>query len=274
MEAAHAQMSSGAFGRIATVAKAEAGLLLPEVKLEMVQSRLARRLRALRLPSFEAYCDLVEADAGRDERRELINALTTNVTRFMREPHHFEEFAAQIAPQLADDARRGRRVRVWSAGCSSGEEPYSIAITALLASEDTISGDFKILATDIDDRVLAAARAGTYPLDAVTAAFGANTQKYFDQSVNDAVVRPDIRKMIAFKHLNLMSKWPMSGPFQAIFCRNTLIYFDGPTQNRMIEGFSKLLQAGGALFLGHSERVDADLETKFERSGLTSYRRK
>ncbi|MEO1612230.1 MAG: CheR family methyltransferase, partial [Pseudomonadota bacterium] len=127
-------LTTAAFERLAAVAKAEAGLLLPEVKREMVQSRLARRLRALRLASYEAYCDVIEAQSNKGERRELIHALTTNVTRFMREPHHFDEFAAVVAPTLISDARRGDRIRIWSAGCSSGEEPYSVAITMARAA--------------------------------------------------------------------------------------------------------------------------------------------
>lgn len=274
MAPAHAIMSSAAFARIASVAQAEAGLLLPEVKREMVQSRLARRLRALSLSSFDLYCDLVEAEAGIEERRELVLALTTNVTRFMREPHHFTEFAKDVAPELAAGVRRGERVRIWSAGCSSGEEPYSIAITALRAASDFGKGDFKILATDIDVRVLETARLGSYPREAATAAFGDDAESFFDLGDDRASAAPKIRTLIAFKRLNLIEPWPMRGPFQAIFCRNTLIYFDNDLQRRIVEGFSNLLQPGGALFLGHSERVDPALEEKFERSGLTSYRRR
>lgn len=270
--AAALSLSSACFSRIAELARREAGISLSEVKKDMVQSRLARRVRANQLDGFEAYCAMLETEATHPEHRHLINALTTNVTRFFREPHHFDELRG-LLPDLAKQAAAGRKTRIWCAACSTGEEPYSIALTVADAAPALMDADFRILATDINDEVLARARAGSYPAASLAAAPREAAARHFAVEDGEARVSPKLRALIAFKALNLIGDWPMKGKFQAIFCRNALIYFDAETQYEVVRRFGDYMAPGGTLFLGHSERVDPRLETLFARSGLTSYRR-
>jgi chemotaxis protein methyltransferase CheR len=263
------------FRRIAGMLHADAGIALPETKATLVYSRLAKRLRALGLESFREYCALLVAEDGADERQMMMAALTTNLTRFFREPHHFDHLRTQVLPPLLAKARQGGRLRLWSAGCSTGQEPYSIALTILSLMPEAGNYDIRILATDIDFNVIAQARAGTYSEEAVSAIPAALRSRWLENGSGDQCHMGDeVRALIAFRELNLMGDWPMKGRFDAIFCRNVAIYFDEATQARLWDRFTKMLVPGGRLYIGHSERVSGPAETGLETDGLTTYRRK
>ena len=257
------------FKQIAAMRYADAGLALPESKATLVYSRLAKRLRALGLESFRQYCALVAEAEGAGERRNMLAALTTNVTRFFREPHPFDHLKADVLPGLLQSARRGGRVRIWSAGCSTGQEPYSIALTILSMMPDAADLDVKILATDIDPNVVLTARRGVYPQSEVAPIPADLARRWMiPRDGGSLEVGEAMRELVAFRELNLIGKWPMKGRFDAIFCRNVVIYFDEPTQHKIWGRFRALLQPGGRLYVGHSERVTDD---GFRTDGLTTY---
>ena len=244
------------FRRVARVVHEVAGIALPDSKMALVQARLTKRLRALGFAGFGEYCALIEeeGEAALVERQELITAITTNVTHFFREPHHFEMLRSRVLPPLIQRAERGGRVRIWSAGCSSGQEPYSIALTVLALAPNIGRHDFRILATDLDRAILAAANRAVYPAAAVQAV-------------------PAPRALVSFRQLNLTLDWPMKGAFDVIFCRNVVIYFDGETENRVWSRFAQRLAVGGWLFVGHSERVNTLALPMFASDGVTAYRK-
>src|SRR5512138_3416003 len=222
-----------------------AGIKLGPNKRQLVQGRIARRMRELGLGSYEAYCNYVR-EAGPEELVSLINALTTNVTSFFRENHHFDALSSYMLPEALKRNAASRRLRIWSAGCSTGEEPYCIAMVAAEQMPSAPKWDFKILATDIDSDVIAEAQRGVY--------------------------RPERVRLIAFRSLNLMREWPMRGPFDIIFCRNVMIYFDQPTRERLIDRFAQILAPGGYLCIGHSESIHGAV-TAFRSVGKTIYKR-
>jgi chemotaxis protein methyltransferase CheR len=255
----------------------DAGIFLPDTKMNLVYSRLARRLRANGLTSFRDYIAFVQSRKGRDERSELLNALTTNLTHFFREPHHFEIVRRELAREAMARTASGGRFRIWSAGCSTGEEPYSLAI-ALLDEEPLLAKrDVKILATDIDSNVIRKAQKGIYEKDIVAPVQSHLLQRYFEAgwgpNADRYVVGDAVRQLISFRTLNLMQAWPMRGPFDAIMCRNVVIYFDEPTKAVLWKRFAEALRPGGLMFIGHSERVQGEARTSFEPAGLTTYRR-
>lgn len=270
-------LGAGEFARLAKLVRAEGGISLPATKAEMVRARLAPRLRALGLPSFVSYTDLVEGagNAAAREREEMVSALTVNVTRFFREPHHFDTMRKEILPELAMRARAGARVRFWSAGCSTGEEPYSLALTVLDALPEAPSLDVRILATDLDRRVLAAGKAGIYPDKATRWIPAPLRARYFQQVTGGREVRfcagPALRALVAFRQLNLARPWPMRGPFDAIFCRNVVIYFDSATETNVWRRFGDRMPKGARLFIGHSERINTSVLPMFKGDGITTY---
>jgi chemotaxis protein methyltransferase CheR len=259
---------------ITEIMRRETGVSLTGAKANLVYSRLAKRLRKLGLENFEQYCRLIQSPDGEGERMEMLAALTTNVTRFFREPHHFEHLKARMLPGMAQFARGGGRVRLWSAACSSGQEPYSMALTLLEVMPDAARFDVKILATDIDPNMLREGEAGIYEeslLDAVPAAM---RKAHFARMPDGRWrVSDEARQLVSFKRLNLIGNWPMKAKFQAIFCRNVVIYFDGPTQEMVWSRFLPLLDEGGALYIGHSERVTGAAEAQFQNDGITIYRK-
>ena len=260
------------FKKIAQILHSHAGIALAEGKAALVYSRLAKRLRSLGLRSFREYCALVEDKQGVDERQAMMAALTTNVTRYFREPHHFDHLRDVVMPKLVDRARRGGRVRLWSAACSNGQEPYSMAITVLQALPEAANLDVKILATDIDPNMVAEGRAGIYREDAITPVPLDLRRKWFKKAAGGAwEVADELRTLVSFKELNLIGDWPMKGKFDVIFCRNVVIYFDEPTQERIWSRFAPLLEPGGTLYIGHSERVSGPGASLFETTGLTTY---
>jgi chemotaxis protein methyltransferase CheR len=269
------QLDPASFRAIADLAYRESGLTLVEEKATMIQSRLRHRLRALGLQSFNAYCDLIGSDAGRDERRQLISALTTNVSHFFREKHHFDTLVQAFQRRLPH-LRAGGQLRIWSAGCSNGQEAVSAMITLLEHCPELTNMDLRILGTDIDPQVVAFARAGIYPDRLMGGVPQDLRQKYFDRSEGPEgealfTVSPRIRQMIRFNELNLLTKWPMSRPFDLIFCRNVVIYFDAVTQANLWPRFHKALKPDGLLFLGHSERITDPARVGFDCTGPTTY---
>lgn len=238
------------FERVRDLIYRRAGIALADSKQEMVYSRLARRLRVLGMTSFAQYLHFLDNDHSNPEWEEFTNALTTNLTSFFREAHHF--------PILAEHVKKvAKPVKVWCSAASTGEEPYSIAIT-LCEAFGSLTPPATIVATDIDTSVLETARKGVYPLERVEKLSHEQLKKYFLKGKGNregfVKVRPELMKMIEFKPLNLLdAHWPIQGPFDAIFCRNVMIYFDKQTQSQILKKFVPLMKSDGLLFAGHSE---------------------
>jgi chemotaxis protein methyltransferase CheR len=259
---------------IVRIMMTETGISLNGAKGNLIYSRLAKHLRRLGLRSFEQYCRLVENSDGANERQEMIAALTTNVTRFFREPHHFEHMREHILPSLVTRAKAGERIRLWSSACSSGQEPYSMAITLLAAMPDAPRYDIRILATDIDTNVLATGAAGTYEEPALEPVPAALRKNWFKQLGNGQMqVNETLRSLVSFKKLNLIGNWPMRCKFQIIFCRNVVIYFEAATQEAIWSHMMPLLEDNGALYIGHSERIGGAAERALRNDGITIYRK-
>jgi chemotaxis protein methyltransferase CheR len=253
-----------------------AGIQLSEAKRHLVYNRLAKRIRQLGLESFTQYLDYVDANEE-TEFTHLVNAITTNLTFFFREIHHFDALKNEIVPQLKMRHAQNKRIRVWSAGCSTGEEPYSIAITLQQAFNENFSGwDVKVLATDLDTNVLEHAQKGVYKLDKTEGLPEGVLNHWFEagKGNNEGFVRAKqvLKEMITFKQLNLMKDWPMKGPFDVIFCRNVVIYFDKPTQAKLFKRYYDLLAPGGFLIVGHSESLH-NVNNDFKLLGKTIYQK-
>ncbi|WOS63339.1 protein-glutamate O-methyltransferase [Sinorhizobium fredii] len=263
-------------GEIAAMIYADAGIYLNESKASLVYSRLSKHIRNLGLKGFRDYCQLVASPAGAAARRDMLSHLTTNFTRFFRENHHFEHLKTDVLPGLIARAKNGGRVRIWSAACSDGQEPYSIALTVLSLLPNAADYDFRILATDIDPKILALARAGAYDATALETVSPAMRKQWFREvEVNGRgkwQVDDRVKRLITFNELNLMAQWPLKGPFDVIFCRNVVIYFDEPTQMKIWSRFAGVLDTGGHLYIGHSERVSGDAKAIFDNIGVTTYR--
>ena len=266
------------FAYIQKLVREITGIVLGDHKRAMVYGRLARRLRALNLRSVAEYRAMLEADGGKSEIVGLTNAITTNLTKFFRESHHFDHLRDVALPDWLKNATGAgkKRLRMWSAGCSTGEEPYSIAMTTAGALGNLNAYDVKLLATDLDTNVLDRSRRGIYPRDAVEL-IPTNLRTKYCSSVDDdgkpaISMSDDIRRIISFKQLNLMGAWPMKGPFDVIFCRNVLIYFDGPTKRTLIDRYTQMLRPGGWLYIGHSESLTGTLNG-LVAAGRTTYQR-
>ncbi|MEJ6476035.1 CheR family methyltransferase [Pseudoalteromonas piscicida] len=247
------------------------GIVLGPHKKEMVYSRLARRIRANGLHSFAEYLSFLE-DNQDAEFSHFINAITTNLTSFFRENHHFEFLAKKIVPEIVARHKQDKRVRIWSAGCSTGEEPYSIAMT--IASAFPSDWDIKVLATDLDSNVLSKASIGEYTANNVTGLDEEKLKKWFLRSADGALyrVKPKLQSFIHFKRLNLLEPWPMKGPFDVIFCRNVLIYFDKETKDKLFQQYHNLLVPNGYLLIGHSETMGKE-HLEFKNLGKTIYQK-
>jgi chemotaxis protein methyltransferase CheR len=271
-------MTDSDFRQIAAILHADAGIHLPPSKASLVYSRLAKRLRALGLKSFRDYCALVAEIGGSNERQQMLAALTTNVTRFFREPHHFEHLRKNVLPPLVEAARRGARIRLWSAACSNGAEPYSIGLTILSVMPDAPSFDVKVLATDIDPNVVAEGNRGVYS-DALLQPVPADLRlRWFAATRGEDgktwTAGEALRSLVVLRELNLIGHWPMRGKFDAIFCRNVVIYFEDETQARVWNRFAPYLTPGGRLYIGHSERLSGPAAALFDGDGITTYRLK
>jgi chemotaxis protein methyltransferase CheR len=249
-------LTTAEFERICSILFDQSAIVLREGKEGLVRSRLAKHVRRLGLDSYSEYLEAVEADSSGQERSDMIDSLTTNKTSFYREGAHFEYLKDVVLPKLF--ATR-ERIRIWSAGCSSGEEPYTLAMLLHEIVRDPVQRDARILATDLSSKVLGMARAATYPEAAIAELPWASADRYFTRvnagGQRAVRVRDDVCSLIRFARLNLMEKWPMEGGFQVIMCRNVMIYFDKQVQERLVNRFWELLAPGGHLFVGHSESL-------------------
>lgn len=262
------------FRQIAAILHDDAGISLSEAKAALVYARLAKRLRALGLSSFRDYCALVSEGGAVDERQRLVAALTTNVTKFFREKHHFDHLQRVVLPSLVERARRGGQVRIWSAGCSNGQEAYSAALVILLMLPEVLSLDFKILATDIDPNMVAEGKVGRYSSTAVEDVPPELKKRWLRKvSEDEWQVAAEAMELVAFRELNLFAPWPMKKPFDVIFCRNVAIYFDKTKQAELWARFARTLLPGGTLYIGHSERITGPAAEVFANDGITTWRR-
>ena len=250
------------------------GIKLADAKREMVYGRLSRRLRQLGLSSFAEYCTHLEQNID-SEIGTLINAITTNLTSFFRERHHFSYLTQTLAPML-EKSNTHKRIRVWSAGCSTGAEPYSLAITLREALPSARGWDVKILATDIDTNVLQTASNGVYNEKEVAEIPPAQVKRWFmkgkDENAGNVRASKELRDMITFRQLNLLGPWPMRHQFDFIFCRNVVIYFDKDTQRKLFDRYADILVPEGHIFIGHSESLYKVTE-RFKLIGQTIYRK-
>jgi chemotaxis protein methyltransferase CheR len=268
-------LTDAQFHRIRQLVREHTGISLSEAKRQLVYGRLSRRLRALKLDSFAEYLELLE-QGGAAELEEFTNAITTNLTSFFREPHHFEYLASDVLPKIVARDTGVRRARIWCCAASTGEEPYSIAMVLREAQELLNGFDVKLLATDLDSAVLAHGAAGIYTADRFKSVSGARMSRFFRKGTGEYAghyrAQDELRKLITFKQLNLMHEWPVRGPFDAIFCRNVIIYFDKDTQRTLFARMAALQRPGDILFLGHSESLYR-VSDQYELVGRTIYRR-
>lgn len=249
------------------------GIVLAEHKVDMVYGRLSRRLRELNLESFDTYLSTLESDE--QELIHFVNALTTNLTSFFREKHHFDFLSSKLLPQIMKN-KASKRLRIWSAGCSSGEEPYTIAMTVRSIIPANSGWDVKILATDLDSNMVKKGSDGIYTEDRVTGLSEQQMKKWVKKGKGDTngMVKMDdkLREMITFKQLNLMHEWPMKGTFDLIFCRNVLIYFNKDTQAMLFDRYADMLVDDGHLLIGHSESMYKICD-RFKLLGQTIYKK-
>jgi chemotaxis protein methyltransferase CheR len=266
--------TDGDFRAIVQMIGDRTGIVLTDAKRQMVYSRLARRLRALAIPRFADYLAMVQEDEA--ELVNFVNALTTNLTAFFREKHHFNFLQSTLLPELMRRHERDRRLRIWSAGCSTGEEPYSIAMVVRESVPLDRGWDVKILATDLDSNVVAHAKRGVYNAERVTGIEPQRLKRWFyqgqGQQSGSVRVRPELQELITFKQLNLMQSWPFKGPFDFIFCRNVVIYFSKDTQRQLVERYASVMVPDAHLFLGHSESL-FKVTDRFKLLGQTIYQR-
>lgn len=248
------QLSQADFTTIRELVHSVCGINLHTGKEVLVRTRLARRIHALGLSGYAEYVRYLRQDRSGEEVAHMVDVLTTNKTSFFREPQHFDFMRRHVMPRWVE-ARRP--IRIWSAGCSSGEEPYTISMVLHEAIPDLAQRDLKILATDISERVLERARQGEYTAEVLAQLPTGLERRYFTREGNGGRVTGALRAPIRFARLNLMERWPMRGRFDLIFCRNVMIYFDAATQQRLVQRFEEILKPGGYLFVGHSESLTA-----------------
>lgn len=261
------------FKRIKRIVYDYAGIDLNESKKNLVYNRLAKRIRFLNQSSFKEYLDFVEK-MGKEEFVHLINAITTNLTFFFRENHHFEYLENTVIPELIQKNARKKKIRVWSAGCSTGEEPYSIAVVLNEAAPK--DWDVKVIATDLDSNVVETAMNGVYALERLKGVSEARKKRWFlkgkGSNSGKVKIKDELKKMVEFGQLNLMEDWPIKDEIDVIFCRNVVIYFDKQTQSRLFNRYAERLPLGGYLFVGHSESL-YNVCDRFDLLGKTIYQR-
>ncbi len=257
MLAERPELTDREFDKFRALIYEHSGINLSPQKKDLLRARLGKRMRRLGVATFAEYLKILGEDASGREIVHLIDAVSTNVTYFFREAAHFEFLKRQVLPALVNGCRSGKikRVRFWSAGCSTGEEPYSLVMTIEPFLGPDRLWDFKLLATDISTRALAQAKSGVYPLNSVKGLTPHQLSAYFDRVGDTVVVKPELRRLITFARVNLQQSYPFSGPFDVIFCRNVMIYFDQATQQRLVNRFWDYLKPGGYLFIGHSENL-------------------
>jgi len=263
------------FDYLRKISNERTGIVVSDDKYDMFYSRLSRRVRKLGLRNFSEYCDLIRREERDEEVLELVNAITTNLTAFFRENHHFDYLASTVLPELMQRNASSRKIRIWSAGCSTGEEPYSLAI----ALKETLppGWDVRILATDIDSNVLQKAASAVYPADRVNGLPKQRLKRWFLKGKGNHAgmvrLKPEVKQIIRFDQLNLMERWALDEPMDVVFCRNVIIYFDKPTKRRLVERYADAMKPDSYLFIGHSESL-FKLTDRFELVGNTIYRRR
>jgi chemotaxis protein methyltransferase CheR len=266
------------FQTLAGIVYERSGIVLAANKRAMAYARLAQRLRTLGLRSFRDYCSLLKSSKDKREIGFLIIAMTTNLTKFFREPHHFDHFRKLVLPEIVNAARATRpRIRVWSAGCSSGEEPYSIAMSALLAQKETGQAcDIDILGTDLDTAMLQKAKSATYSPSCLSEVPQDMRERFFEpllaEKAGGIPLKKNVCSLVTFKEMNLLGYWPAGWNFDVIFCRNVMIYFDAKTKAALVKRFHSALNDGGWLYVGHSESL-FDHQSRFKLCGRTIYRK-
>lgn len=251
------RITDAEFRKASELVKSLAGIHLTDGKRELVSARLAKRLRTLGLATLNDYLDVVKEDKTQDELVMMLDALTTNLTSFWRESDHFDFVVEHLLPKF--ESRGTNEIRVWSAGCSTGEEPYGLGMLILGNLKNAQNVKLRILATDLSTRVLDTAKRAKYGEERVKNIPPDLRNKFVtkENGPHGTIysINPNVRSTITFGRLNLMETWPMKGPFDMIFCRNVMIYFDKPTQKQLVERFAGLLCTGGTLFVGHSESL-------------------
>jgi len=261
------------FVRVKQFAYDFAGIALNDSKKNLVYNRLAKRIRFLGMNAFNEYLNFAE-EQGEAEYVHLINAITTNLTFFFREEHHFNYLAKTVVPMLLKQNQSSKRIRVWSAASSTGEEPYSLAIT--LKESVPKDWDIKVIASDIDTNVIQTAMSGVYKIDRLKGMTEARKKRWFlkGSGRNDGFVKvkDELKEVIEFMQVNLMNDWPIKDSVDVVFCRNVVIYFDKPTQSKLFDRFANMLPSDGHLFIGHSESL-YKICNRFELLGKTIYRK-
>ncbi len=265
------ELSDVQFNKVKDLIYRECGISLKSGKEALVRARLTKRLRALGMGSFSEYLDYLENDDDQIELTSMIDVMTTNKTSFFREIDHFHFLRDTLLPGI-----KSRRIRLWSAGCSSGEEPYTLAMVLFESLPDMDSRDALILATDISTRMVQQTRSALYSGEKVATLPKSFLNRYFMKTHAKGApayqLIPKIRNIVRIARLNLMDPWPMKGPFDAIFCRNVMIYFDTQTQNKLVNRFWELLRTGGCLFVGHSEGLSS-IKHKFRYQQPAVYKK-
>ncbi|MFK5979671.1 MAG: protein-glutamate O-methyltransferase [Rhizobiaceae bacterium] len=262
------------FSAISALVLQQSGIHLGDAKKDLVYSRLTKRIRIRKLAGFGEYLKFVKSGAGTAEREELISAITTNVTNFNREGHHFEHFSTHVAPGLIERARRGEPIRMWSAACSDGREPFTLAMSLLNRMPEAGNFNIKILATDIDKKSIQTANTGQYTAEMVNRLDRKTVEKWFEPSGDMMQVKQVVRNMVQFNVLNFLDDWPMKRKFDVIFCRNALIYFKADMQETIFDGFTRFLHDDAYMYIGHSERIVGRAVDKFKSVGPTSFQYK
>jgi chemotaxis protein methyltransferase CheR len=261
----------GEFELVAKIARENWGLKLDQSKESSILPRLEKRKQALGIDRLSDYCERVSQSP--DEAQYFVNALTTNVTHFYREAHHFQDLERNVLIPRSSHVSGGGRLRIWSAGCSSGQEAYSIAGSISATISGASSKDIKILATDIDTNVLRTAALAKYHPSECSFPKDNLENRIFHLNDDGKIVREELRKMVSFRHLNLVKPWPFKGPFDAVFCRNVAIYFERETQERLWSAFANVMREGATLYIGHSERINDPERFDLRSDGITTYRK-
>lgn len=268
------------FNRIRKYVYDHARITLGENKMELVRARFGKVIRQRNMSGFHEYCNWMKSDTSGEALREVMNAIATNLTSFFRENDHFVFLAKTLLPESEARPRAGGKIRLrgWSAGCSTGEEVYSIGMTILETAARPEEWDIKLLATDIDTEVVAHGQRGLYGQDRLQGVQKSIISKYFTQARDEKgkpafQTRELLRRLVTFRHLNLFSDWPFRNKFNFIFCRNVMIYFDRPTQEALINRYYDNLASGGYLFIGHSESLSG-VNHRFEYVKPTIYCKK
>ena len=272
----NAELTRADFDRIAAIMQREARIALSPAKTTLVQSRLARRLRQHGLARYKDYLTLVDSDPS--ERDAMVVALTTNHTHFFREEHHFDHLREKLIPELKQRVAAGKPIRIWSVGCATGEEAYSIAMCLLGPDRASAAwlrnADVRLLATDISPPVVEAARRGVYTAQASEAVPDAYRRAWMQARDSDLVMAEEARRMVTANVLNLFGEWPLKAQYDAIFCRNVMIYFDDVAKAELEERLVRQLAPGGFLYIGHSERLIGAASQMTIPCGQTIYTKK